>query len=123
MAIEARTTLVAELASAREARRFVLDTLQAWNCEHVADAVILLTSELVTNAILHAGTDIGIVVLGSDNTVRVEIDDHSPRLSAPHERGPGQLSGLRLTLVDVMSGSWGVEDGATGKTVWFEVPA
>jgi anti-sigma regulatory factor (Ser/Thr protein kinase) len=120
--IEARTDLPAEAASARAARRFVQARLREWHCEHVAEAVVLLTSEVVTNAIVHAGTRIGLVVQCDDDTIRVEIEDHS---TAPPVRRRGAIesaSGHGLALVDVMSGRWGVEQGANGKTVWFEVP-
>ena len=88
----------------------------------MADAVVLLTSELVTNAILHARTDIGLVVRREAATIRVEVDDHSPQLPVPRNAAADALTGRGLTLVDVMSGAWGVEERASGKTVWFEVP-
>jgi anti-sigma regulatory factor (Ser/Thr protein kinase) len=88
----------------------------------VADAVLLLTSELVTNAVLHAGSDVSLIVRCEDRTVRVEIEDHSTELPVPG-RSPDASAGRGLMLVDVMSGRWGIERRPMGKTVWFEVPA
>jgi anti-sigma regulatory factor (Ser/Thr protein kinase) len=109
--------------SAAEARRFVVERLREWNCAHIADAVVLLTSELVTNAVQHAGTDIGLVVSCFDNTIRVEIDDHAVDAPVPHPRAQDVPTAHGLLLVDMMSGRWGVDRHSTGKTVWFEVPA
>jgi anti-sigma regulatory factor (Ser/Thr protein kinase) len=120
--IEARTTLEAEPASARAARQFVRDRLHEWHCEHVAEAVVLLISELVTNAIVHAGTSVALTVQCAEDAIRVEIDDHSTELPVPRRVAPDPISGHGLKLVDVMSGRWGVEQQPGGKTVWFEVP-
>jgi anti-sigma regulatory factor (Ser/Thr protein kinase) len=89
----------------------------------VADVVVLLTSELVTNAILHARTDIELVVRCESATIRIEVDDHSPRLPVPRHAAADASSGRGLTLVNLMSGAWGVEERPSGKAVWFEVPA
>ena len=89
----------------------------------MADAVVLLTSELVTNAILHARTHIELAVRCESATIRVEVDDRSPQLPVPEPAAVDATTGRGLTLVDVMSGAWGVEERASGKTVWFEVPA
>jgi anti-sigma regulatory factor (Ser/Thr protein kinase) len=120
--IEATTTLEAEPASARAARQFVRDRLHEWHCDHVSEAVVLLTSELVTNAIVHAGTSVTLAVQCGEDAIRVEIDDRSTELPVPRQVPPDSISGHGLKLVDVMSGRWGVERHAGGKTVWFEVP-
>ncbi len=84
---------------------------------------MLLTSELVTNALLHGTGRIRLGVEVSAVTVRVEVGDDDPR----HPRLPEQLggaeSGRGILLVDGLASSWGVQDGDPGKTVWFEVGA
>ena len=89
----------------------------------MADAVLLLTSELVTNAVLHASTEIDLVVRCEDRTVRIDIEDHSAELWVSRRAAPDATAGHGLLLIDVMSGRWGVDERETGNTVWFEVPA
>ncbi|MEO7371135.1 MAG: ATP-binding protein [Ilumatobacteraceae bacterium] len=85
------------------------------------DDLLLCLSEVVTNAVLHAGPPI--VVEGGliDKSVRVEVTDGSP--DAPVQRQPGRLSptGRGLNLLDSLTSSWGVEVTGNGKTVWFEI--
>jgi len=104
------------------ARRFVRHTLDGWNLapEVAADAV-LLTSELVTNAVLHARTGIRVLLATDGGGLRVSVFDENPRLPA-HEVGPADAtSGRGLSLVDGVAGAWGVERMSGGKVVWFEI--
>jgi anti-sigma regulatory factor (Ser/Thr protein kinase) len=86
------------------------------------DDLLLCLSEVVTNAVLHAGPPI--VVEGGvvDEKVRVEVSDGSP--ASPLKRQPGRLSptGRGLNLLDQLTSDWGVEVTGQGKTVWFEIP-
>lgn len=104
--------------SIRKARAFVDATLSAWELDDLREAAVLMTSELATNAVLHARTRFRVaVVLDDDLTVEVtDGSDELPRLEpAPvdGDRGRG------LMLVSQLSLRWGsrLEDG--GKTVWF----
>ena len=83
--------------------------------------VTLLTSELVTNAVLHAQSDIHLVVCANNGTVRVEVSDASPAIPTLPRPNPGAQTGRGLTLVEKGSHTWGVSKQAVGKTVWFEV--
>ena len=96
--------------------------------DHVERAT-LLVSELVTNAIVHAGSDIRIRVRARPVT-RVEVEDRSPRLPDPPPPGPVPTAvdelepgGLGLTIVERLASRWGADrhpDG-DGKVVWFEL--
>lgn len=85
------------------------------------DDLLLCLSEVVTNAVLHAGPPI--VVTGGvvDKKVRVEVTDGSK--AAPVARRPGHTSptGRGLMLLDHLTSAWGVEISRDGKTVWFEI--
>src|SRR5262245_21532378 len=61
--------------SVATARSFVRDTLQGWGFGDVVDDAVVLTSELVTNAVVHAGTHADVLCLRSDDCVRIEVSD------------------------------------------------
>lgn len=88
----------------------------------VAQMVELLTSELVTNAILHAGSACVLVVRVENERVRVEVEDSSRVV--PIKRDPPLLSssGRGMAIVDHVAHDWGVDHVAGGKRVWFEIP-
>lgn len=107
------------------ARRFVERTLRMWEVddEHLDDAV-LLTSELMSNAVLHARTDVRLTVRSQeDGTLRVEVADENPRLPISVAPPDEAQSGRGLWLVETLASAWGVERLPEGKTVWFELGA
>jgi anti-sigma regulatory factor (Ser/Thr protein kinase) len=121
--LEQRLELPAQPASARRARRFVGDFLRAQGVEDVSDVCVLLTSELVTNAVLYAQSDIEVTVRVSTEGVRVAVCDAS---SVPPVRrlvGTEATSGRGLGLVEALSSAWGVDTShnGAGKEVWFRV--
>ena len=96
---------------------------QARTGPECVENAVLLTSELVTNALRH-GT--GSVRVGCDAdraTVRIEIGDSSRRRPTVRAADPDDESGRGMLLVDALASAWGVTDTPGGKTVWFEVPA
>lgn len=110
--------LAAEIDSVPMARELVADRLRAVAMPSL-DTVLVLTSELVTNAVLHGVGPVQLRLTLSADAVRVEVQDESaqhpvrrnPDREAPHGRG--------LLLVDALSVDWGVEPAGAGKTVWF----
>lgn len=120
--VEQRITLAAEPRSAGRARGFVSATLAQWGRQGFSEVVVLLTSEVVTNAVLHARSEIVLAVGCDDQRVRVEVTDSSrdkPVLRFPR---PEDTSGRGLGLVDVLSSAWGVRyHPQDGKSVWFEM--
>ena len=84
---------------------------------------MLLVSELVTNAILHARSPIDLALRLSLRTLRVEVRDGSRVAPEQLEPDDGTLAGRGLTLVDFCAERWGVEPTEEGKAVWFELSA
>jgi hypothetical protein len=69
--------------SVATARGFVRDTLQGWGFTDVVDDAVVLTSELVTNAVVHAGTAADVLCLRYPAAVRIEVADHYPEREIP----------------------------------------
>jgi anti-sigma regulatory factor (Ser/Thr protein kinase) len=85
------------------------------------DAAGLLTSELVTNAIRHAGTAVELLAR-VNASLRVEVTDGRPELPVRARDAPGfSVSGRGLCLVDELASRWGVLQDGASKTVWFEL--
>jgi anti-sigma regulatory factor (Ser/Thr protein kinase) len=85
----------------------------------------LLTTEVVTNAIRHAGdTQVVIVRVRRNKLVRVEVVDQGPMFDPqPQTTSTRAGSGQGLMLVDAVANAWGVEPDEAGKKVWFELAA
>ncbi|MFB7281609.1 ATP-binding protein [Streptomyces hydrogenans] len=89
------------------------------------DDVLLLVSEVVTNACLHAGGPEEFVLRHADGLLRVEVADRSPehpRRLAP--RSPSLPGGHGMMVLDRLASDWGSSDrgpGVPGKVVWLEV--
>ena len=117
-------TLPPDPSSAMAARRFARDVLKTWREGDSTDVVQLLVSELVTNAVLHAGSKVEVSVRHRGEWLRVEVVDESPVLPGPREFTDDAATGRGLALLDMLADDWGVEPIADhGKVVWFEVPA
>jgi PAS domain S-box-containing protein len=109
------------------ARAFVRDTLHGWGFADVVDDAVVLTSELVTNAVVHAGTAADVRCLRYETAVRVEVADHYPEREVPLQgrgrphRDPDHEGGRGLLLCAALASRWGVEYTAAGKHVWFQL--
>jgi len=110
------------------ARSFVRDTLVSWGLSgadvRVTDAV-LLASELVTNAIVHAGTPVELTCRMSGGIVEVSVLDRHPARMIPDPPGAAadidRPSGRGLLLPAALSSSWGVTYAAAAKAIWFRL--
>jgi len=114
-------SLPAEPASAAVARRFVRDLLDAWGAAEFEDAAVLLTSELVTNALLHARSAPELNVRLTDGRLRVGVSDRTPVAPVRKRYGKEAATGRGLLLVETMASAWGTEPSDDGKEVWFEL--
>jgi anti-sigma regulatory factor (Ser/Thr protein kinase) len=114
-----RITLPAELASIGAARRFVRGVLSQDVAVEDLDVVTLLTSEVVTNAVVHAGTPVELLVRRSEGCVQIEASDAAPELPAVPAAATPTGSGLGLNIVATLAQEWGVNLTANNKTVWF----
>jgi anti-sigma regulatory factor (Ser/Thr protein kinase) len=125
--------------SVAQARRFVAGQLEALGLAETSGDPALVTSELVTNAVLHAGGteitvrvapygdsgvhDPGIHDPGVHDRVRVEVVDGSAVVPEPTAPDHASAAGRGLFLVEHFCDEWGVEPTGSGKIVWFVVSA
>lgn len=109
-------------SSAGVARSFVREAFAELN-QDSEDVALLLTSELVTNAILHARTPLQVGVLIDDGNALVCVADRLYEGAVLAPLGPsGERSGGRgLALVDALAAAWGTTRYTGGKTVWFQI--
>ncbi|MFF7838504.1 SpoIIE family protein phosphatase [Streptomyces ossamyceticus] len=113
--------------SVATARSFVRDTLQGWGFADIVDDAVVLTSELVTNAVVHAGTSADVLCLRSEDGVRIEVADRYPEREIPLQSSainmgsPDREGGRGLQLCAALAGHWGVEYTPTHKQVWFQL--
>ena len=119
-----RLELTAVPHASREARHVARAVLQDWDVPlPVVDDAVLVISELVTNAVRHAGTGSTLELeLGQTRRqLRVALSDESA--SSPQMRRPTTASedGRGLTILAALSDRWGIEPHHEGKRVWWEV--
>jgi anti-sigma regulatory factor (Ser/Thr protein kinase) len=101
----------------KEARRLVEPAVRDLPPDRRAD-VLLLTTELVTNAFRHGSPPITLTIDRQHTAVRVEVEDAGGGRPA-RSPDPGPAGGWGLLLVEEAADRWGVVDGSTN--VWFEV--
>jgi GAF domain-containing protein/anti-sigma regulatory factor (Ser/Thr protein kinase) len=92
----------------------------------LVDDAVLLTSELVTNAVVHAGTQVQVTCKLVASAVEVVVrDSHPARMvpgPAPDESVPAERTGGRgLLLPSALASAWGVSYGTDAKAVWFRM--
>jgi anti-sigma regulatory factor (Ser/Thr protein kinase) len=109
-------------ASVRSARMFVRDFLEELD-DNQTDKLLLLASELATNAVRHAATPFVVEILRQGVTICVSVRDRSKRGVAMGRPPVDAESGRGLSLVDTLSDAWGVRWTKHGKVVWGEVNA
>ncbi len=116
------TSFAADPASVAASRHFVREALSDWPSDLI-DAAELLTSEVVTNAVVHARSPVEVALLVSGGSLVVEVTDESDELPLlePSKAGLND-HGRGLWLVSDMSNQWGVIENDSGKTVWFRLP-
>ncbi len=115
-----RVRLIAGPAAAAEARRQVRAAIGAWDIPVDPDVAVLLTSELVTNAIRHEVT--GIIMLAitcSCGQLRVDVHDTSRALPMLVDAPVDAETGRGLMLVTSLSAEWGFYRTPAGKAVYF----
>ena len=103
------------------ARRFVADTLAAWDLIDLVDGALLVVSELATNAILHGASPFTVSLSHDGSGLRLVVGDRSstpPRRRAPDLERHG---GRGLHLVDTITSEWGCDRVDGGKLVWAEL--
>jgi anti-sigma regulatory factor (Ser/Thr protein kinase) len=87
----------------------------------VVELAVLLVSELVTNAVVHARSGARVTVHVDAHWVRVEVEDQDLRRPLVRPFTRDQPNGLGLGVVEKLATDWGTERRAQGKVVWFEI--
>ncbi len=105
---------------AGEARRFTRSTLQSWGLASLAEITELLVSELVTNALRHAGPPRQLRLF-QDRTLTVEVADTSRQIPLLRPTEEDVETGRGMRLVNELAHRWGSRMTRHGKVVWFEV--
>jgi anti-sigma regulatory factor (Ser/Thr protein kinase) len=111
--------------SVAAARRFVHDSLNVADEVADLDVVVLCTSELVTNAIVHTGGDhFDVEIVSGAGGIGVSVFDSEPAVPETWRAETSDLHGRGISLVEALSDSWGVDpEEQEGKRVWFRLDA
>jgi anti-sigma regulatory factor (Ser/Thr protein kinase) len=109
--------------AASQARGVVRDLLRQGQRPDMVDTACLLTSELVANAVIHAGAPVELVVDLDKARLAVEVIDASETDLAPRDAELLSTSGRGLAMVEHLADAWGVTRIVPGKSVWFSLTA
>jgi anti-sigma regulatory factor (Ser/Thr protein kinase) len=104
-----------------QARRAVAQCASRLGLEEEGDDLLLLVSEMVTNAVRHGAPPVRLEVAADDDLVRVAVDDADPRLPQARRPGVDAEGGRGMVLVDELSCEHGVQPQPPGKSVWAAV--
>ena len=113
--------LSGDVTSCALARQFVEVALDG-AIEDLRQRAFLLTSEVVTNSVLHAGGPVSIAVHQAGNAYRICVSDRSKSPPAQKEYQPDDATGRGLHLLDCLAAAWGWHETPEGKVVWFDLP-
>lgn len=117
------------LRAVAQARQVVRFALERWELSALTLDTELLVSELVTNALVHAGSETALTLAVAEGTLEVGVTDRTPGVPLPRVEGddgsPSQdwpaEGGRGLQLVDLVSDDWGIVELPEGKQVWFRL--
>ena len=116
------TPLEPDTTAIRRARKTVSDQLWAWGLPELIDDAELITSELVTNAIRHAGGVVELRMSALPHRVRISVVDNAPEALPAVAKDRGlQVGGRGLALVARLAADWGCEADDGEKEVWAEL--
>ena len=134
MCRHATTELPARVSSAASARRWIAEVLSRWELEDLIDTAALLTSELVTNAVIHANTRPSVSAAVAEGVLEIGVRDNglhpAPLPSSSSSTEPPideetlrAETGRGLLLVDRLVDEWGTTRLQPGNVVWFRLNA
>ena len=121
----AELTLPMSSESPAAAREFARRSGCSEHAHEVLDDALLLISELVTNSVLHGGPPIVLAIECDGGGLQVRVRDGASDLPTPRPAGDDDESGRGLSLVELLTDTWGMEpvvdEHGSGKQVWFEL--
>lgn len=105
-------------ASVAQARAFVASVLGQASDE-LRHRAMLITSELATNAVVHARTDFTVTATVADDEIHVAVTDGGGAVPRPRRPAPTEQHGRGLLIADALADSWGIDTRPNATTVWF----
>ncbi|GAA3857069.1 hypothetical protein GCM10022243_23030 [Saccharothrix violaceirubra] len=115
-------TLPATSGSSAQARRVVVQAIEAWDLPgDLAEDAELVVTELVSNGVDHASGPLELTVTRTRTGIRVEVADGSSDLPVRRPVEVDSVRGRGLIIVESLSTSWGATPTARGKVVWAEL--
>ena len=120
-----RVDLPSQPTSPGQARAFVRDVLTGWHIDGgVREDAELLITELVTNAIIHAHSEVTVKVRRDEDVIRFSVFDRGPGEIRLRRPAPKEVTGRGLLFLDQIASEWTVDpDPDGGKTVNFSLTA
>jgi anti-sigma regulatory factor (Ser/Thr protein kinase) len=114
--------LEASTMSPRTARRWI--STRCGEDPGTVEAAELIVSELVSNAVVHAKSDMVLSVRRGRESLHVELEDHGEGEVVVQQPAAVELedSGRGLRILAALASEWGVRKVLDGKTVWFDLP-
>ena len=110
-----------DLLAPSQARAVVRELLDQWGYRDLVDDAALVVSELVANAVEHAGATSVVLVNRGEGGVRIEVRDPGEGTPAPQSPPGTAERGRGLMIVSALASSWGVQQAERSKTVWVEL--
>ena len=107
--------------SVAAARRYAVETCRTVGYRGDCDTLVLLVSEVATNALIHGEGQVRVRVLDHGPRLRVEISDDSAAMPTLRDLDRNAEGGRGLALIDALAAAWGADPEPHGKTVWFEL--
>jgi anti-sigma regulatory factor (Ser/Thr protein kinase) len=104
--------------SVAAARDFLREHLERWEIADLADAAVIVLSEIAANVVRHAQTDYAVLAAWCPPTLRVDVRNGSTVVPAIRDFA-GEEGGFGLRMVDTLADEWGIERYRDGKSVWF----
>lgn len=120
---QASLTIPPDSASIAGSRRFTESFLRAHGLDRLTDTMVLLVSEVVTNAIIHGESGAELCLMLTGTTIRAEVRDGSRALPAVKQYSDNATTGRGMLIVESLASSWGTESDPKGKVVWFALDA
>ncbi|MYW45097.1 ATP-binding protein, partial [Streptomyces sp. SID161] len=116
-----------DLNAVSSARQFIADSLHTWGLDDLIDDTRLLTSEIVTNALIHADSDVDVRLREYPDHLRLEVHDTDPTPAIPTpitltlDTNQHAEHGRGLLIVDALASQWGNTPSGRGKTIWVDI--
>lgn len=107
-----------------QARALVAEAARSWGLDDLVFAAELIASELVSNAVVHAATQVDVLVRRGGHGFEIRVRDHSPNPPALPAHAPSDLAAVRgrgLFLISVTAKRWGCLVGSADKVVWAAI--